>query len=298
MAQLQANGITLEYERSGPEHGEPLLLIQGVGMQLIRWPDVLCAQFAAAGFHVIRFDNRDAGLSTHLHDAAVPNLAAVQAVHQRGEHPALPYTLNDMADDTAALLDGLDIERAHVLGMSLGGMIAQALAIRHRARVASLNIFMSQSGNPDLPPSDAEKIRVLAKAAPDPMRDMEGYLRHSVDLNQTLGSPLYPIPEADLREFARQAALRAYNPAGALRQLAAGRGSADRRAQLRELDIPTLVVHGRADGLIPPEGGEDIARAIPGAWLLLVDGMGHDLPPQLFELFASNVIANCRRAAR
>ncbi len=298
MARLQANGITIEYERSGPENGEPLLLIQGVGAQLIRWPDALCARFAAAGFHVIRFDNRDAGLSTHMRDAPVPNLAAVQDAQRRGEQPALPYTLNDMADDTAALLDGLDIARTHVLGISLGGMIAQALAIRHRERVVSLNIFMSQSGNPDLPPSDEQKMRKLATAAPDPMRDLEGYLRHSVDLNQTLGSPLYPTPEVELREFARQAALRAYNPAGALRQLAAGRGSPDRRTQLGELGLPTLIVHGRADGLIPPESGEDIARSIPGAWLLMVDGMGHDLPPQLFELFASSVIANCHRATQ
>jgi pimeloyl-ACP methyl ester carboxylesterase len=201
-----------------------------------------------------------------------------------------------MAADAVGLLDVLDIGEAHVLGVSLGGMVAQLMAIEHRARVLSLAIFMSQSGNADLPPSRPEAMAILSKRAPDPREDREAYLRHQIELNRTLGSPRYPTPEDELRRFAELAAERSLNPAGAARQLAAARGAADRRPQLRGLSVPALVVHGVDDPLIPIESAADIARNIEGAWLLEVNGMGHDLPAKLFDLFVGAVNANCARA--
>jgi pimeloyl-ACP methyl ester carboxylesterase len=295
MGQVSANGITLEYELSGPAEGPVLLMIHGVGAQLIRWPQALCQAFERAGFRTLRFDNRDIGRSTHI-DAPVPDIAAVLEARRQGREPELPYTLSDMAADTVGLLDALGIARAHVLGVSLGGMVAQVMAIEHRERVRSIAIFMSQSGNPDLAPSKPEALAILSKRAPDPHEDREGYLRHQVELNRTLGSPDYPAPEAELRAFATLAAERAWNPEGPARQLAASRAAADRRPALRALSIPALVVHGVEDPLIPVEHGADIARAIKGAWLLELNGMGHDLPAELTDLFVSAVGANCARA--
>lgn len=296
MARVRANGIAVEYELSGPADGPVLMMIHGVGAQMIRWPPAFCERLERAGLRLLRFDNRDIGLSTHMDGAPVPDIAQVAEARRQGREPELPYTLSDMAADAVGLLDALGIARAHVLGVSLGGMVAQVLAIEHRARVRSLNIFMSQSGNPDLPPSRPEAMAILSKRAPDPREDREGYLRHQVELNRTLGSPDYPTPEAELRHFAALAADRAWNPAGPARQLAAARGSADRRPLLRALSVPALVVHGVEDPLLPVESGADIARAIKGAWLLEVGGMGHDLPEALFDLFVGAIRANCDRA--
>jgi pimeloyl-ACP methyl ester carboxylesterase len=295
MAQAQANGIRLEYELSGADDGPVLLMIHGVGAQLVRWPQPLCQAFERAGFRVLRFDNRDIGRSTHMNQAPVPDLAAVVEARRQGREPELPYTLSDMAADTVGLLDALGIARAHVLGVSLGGMVAQVMAIEHRARVRSLNLFMSQSGNPDLPGSEPEAMAILSKRAPDPQDDREGYLCHQVELNRSLGSPDYPAHETELRAFATLAAERAWNPAGPARQLAAARGAADRRPALGTLAVPALVVHGVEDPLIPVEHGADLARALKGAWLLEVNGMGHDLPAELTELFVAAVAANCAR---
>jgi len=295
MPRVASNGIDIEYECSGPADGEPILLIHGVGAQLVRWPQSLCEGLAAAGFQVIRFDNRDVGLSTHLDGAPVPNVVAAMAAMKRGETPELPYTLADMAADTVGLLDALGIASAHIVGVSLGGMIAQMLATEHRARVRSLAIVMSTSGNPDLPPSAPEALAALATPAPDPRVDEEAYLRHTVALNRTLGSPAYPVDEALLREVARRSARRAYDPAGAARQFAVSRCARDRRAALRTLDIPTLVIHGAADRLLPLAAGEDIANQIPKAWLLKIQGMGHDLPAELSDILVSTISANTRR---
>ena len=296
MPQVQSNGITLEYERSGPADGAPLLLIHGVGAQLVRWPQSLCDALAAAGFHLIRFDNRDVGLSTHMDGANVPDLTAMQGAVSRGETLNLPYTLTDMAADAAGLLDALDIAQAHILGVSLGGMIAQVLAIEHPDRVRSLAIVMSQTGHSALPPSDPTALAALASPAPDPRFDEDAYLAHSIALNRMLGSPAYPANETALRDFARAAAARAYDPAGAGRQLAASRGGPDRRASLRRLDVPMLVIPGADDPLVKLAGGQDIAAHIPKAWLLTIHGMGHDLPDELADVFTSAVAANARRA--
>jgi len=295
MPNVASNGIQLEYERLGPPNGETILLIHGVGAQLIRWPQNFCDRLVAAGFQVIRFDNRDVGLSTHMDGAPMPDLNAAVAAKQRGETPDLPYTLADMAADAAGLLDALNIASAHIVGVSLGGMIAQVLAIEHRTRVRSLAILMSHSGNSDLPPSDPLALTALATPAPDPRVDEEAYLQHSVRLNHTLGSPAYPVDEPVLREFARRAARRSYNPRGAARQLAASRCAPDRRQALRALDIPTLVIHGTEDRLIPVAAGVDIAGHIPKALLLTIEGMGHDLPEQLIDILVGTIGINTRR---
>ena len=298
MPRVASNGIYIEYERTGPADAPPLLLIHGVGAQLVRWPQSLCDGLEAAGFQVIRFDNRDVGLSTHMDGTPVPDLAAALAAKQRGENPALPYNLSDMAADTAGLLDALGLTSAHVVGVSLGGMIAQVLAIEHAARVRSVAIVMSQSGSPELPPSDPEALAVLATPAPDPRLDEQAYLRHSLALNRTLGSPAYPADAAVLRELARQSWRRSYDPAGAARQFVVGRCAPDRRDSLRTLEIPTLVIHGAADPLFPPAAGEDLACCIPKAWLLAIQGMGHDLPDELSDILVSAIGANARRAVK
>lgn len=296
MARARANGICLEYEIDGPEDAPVLLMIHGVGAQLIRWPPDLCRALVEAGFRILRFDQRDSGLSTHMDEAPVPDIAKVLEARSRGEDPDLPYTLHDLAEDAIGLLDALEIGSAHVLGVSLGGMVAQVMAIEHASRIESLAIFMSQSGNPAIPPSRPDALAILSKPAPDPVREREAYLQHQVERNRVLGSPAYPVPEPELRRYAILAAERAWNPRGPARQLAAGRGSADRRAQLRNLRLPVLVLHGADDPLIPVAAGEDIADNIDKSWFVKVDGMGHDLPAELFGLFVSAITANARRA--
>ena len=298
MAQVRANGNCLEYEIDGPAEAPVLLMIHGVGAQLIRWPPDLCRALVEAGFRILRFDPRDIGLSSRMDHAPVPDLAEVIAARARGEEPDLPYTLHDLAADAVGLLDALGIRSAHVLGVSLGGMVAQVMAIEHPSRVESLAIMMSQSGNPDVPPSRPEALAIMTRPTPDPVREHRAYLDHQVERNRVLGSPAYPVPEAELRHYAAQAAERAWNPAGTARQLAAGRGSADRRAMLRQLRIPALVLHGADDPLIPVAAGEDIADSIEKSWFVKVDGMGHDLPAELFGLFVSAIAANARRAAQ
>ena len=298
MAKAHANAITLEYELSGPADGVPLLLIHGVGAQLIRWPQSLLDALAAAGFRVLRYDSRDIGLSTHMTEAGMPDLAAVMAARKAGREPDLAYTLADLADDAAGLLAALDITAAHVVGVSLGGMVAQQLAIAHPQRVLSMVSIMSHNGNPELPGPNPDALAKLSAVAPDPSVDHAAYLAHQVSLNQALGSPLYPTPEEDLRRMAGQVADRAYYPIGSARQMAAGRGSPDRREALRRVTCPTLVIHGSDDPLMPPICGQDTADSVPNAWFLRINGMGHDLPDQLTDVFVASIAANCARAGK
>jgi pimeloyl-ACP methyl ester carboxylesterase len=298
MPRVRTNGIEIEYETSGPPDGPVLLMIHGLGAQLVRWPRALCDGLMQAGFRIVVFDNRDVGLSTHMPDDAVPDFAAIDAARREGRPIEIPYTLSDMAADTAGLLDALGIEAAHIFGVSLGGMIAQLLAIEHPSRVLSLAIMMSQTGNPDLPPSDPVAMAILSKPAPDPAVDREAYIAGQVEMNRAIGSPGYCTPEAELRGFAEAAADRAYNPLGSARQLAASRAAPDRRKALQGLAVPTVVIHGADDILVPVEGGEDIARNIQGSWLLKIRGMGHDLPQQLFPLFIANIHANAERCGK
>jgi pimeloyl-ACP methyl ester carboxylesterase len=198
-----------------------------------------------------------------------------------------------MAADAAGLLDALDIERAHVLGVSLGGQVAQALATEHPGRVRSLAVMMTSAGNPDAPPPSATALAPLAAlAAP---RTEDAVVQNAVAMARAIGSPAYPVEEAQIRERALAVARRAYNPAGAARHAAAGRGAPDRRPALRALAVPTLVIHGACDPLVPPACGRDVADNVRGALMLSIDGMGHDMPAQLFDIFVSAIAANARR---
>ncbi|MGL4287197.1 MAG: alpha/beta fold hydrolase [Phreatobacter sp.] len=298
MTKVRANDIAIEYDSFGPNDAETMLLISGLGVQMIRWAVPFCEALAARGYRVIRFDNRDAGLSTHLDGAPVPELMVVARAVARGARPNVPYSLHDMADDAAGLLDALDIERAHVIGRSMGGMIAQLMASEHPDRVLSLTSIMSSTGNPGLPPAASEAVAALTRRAPDPSGDEEGFLAHAIGLARVIASPGYPFDETAQRAQALAELRRASNPAGFGRQIAAIAATGDRRARLNTITVPTLVVHGAADKLVPAAAGRDTAENIPGAELKVIDGMGHDLPPELYETVISAIVANARRACR
>ena len=281
MAEVQANEITITYDEFGAKDASPLLLIMGLGAQMTRWPPALCEAIAARGFHVIRFDNRDVGLSTHFVEAGIPDMAAVASAVREGKPAPVPYTLSDMAADAAGLLDALGIARAHIVGASMGGMIAQLVAAEHPQKTLSLTSIMSNTGNPDTPRATAEAMAVLTNRPPHPS-DEEAYLKHTVASARVTGSPAYPADEAVLRANALADVKRCYEPTGFARQMAAVTASGDRRAKLKTITAPTVVVHGEADPLVPVEGGRDTAANIPGAELVVLPGMGHDLPVALY----------------
>lgn len=276
MASLQANGIEIEYEEFGNAEGRPLLLIMGLGAQMTLWDEEFCEMLSDRGHWVIRFDNRDVGLSTKFEQAGVPDVAEVVAALQKQEPTKAPYLLSDMADDAAGLLDALGIESAHIVGASMGGMIAQAFAIEHPRRALSLTSIMATTGHPELPPATPEAMAVLT--AP-PTTDRAENIERSVASSRVIGSPGFPRDEARIRERAGRSFDRCFYPEGTARQMAAVVASGSRREALAELSIPTLVIHGKADLLVPSEGGLDTHAAIPGAQLMLIEGMGHDLPP-------------------
>ena len=281
------NGIELAYQQAGEPGAAPLLLIMGLGSQMIAWPDGLCAQLAGRGFRPIRFDNRDAGRSTWLSDAGVPSLTHDAA----GDTTRVPYTLDDMAADAAGLLDHLGIERAHVVGASMGGMIGQTLAIRNPERVASLCSIMATTGAPGVGEATHEAREVLMTRPPG---DREAYVEFALRSRRVIGSP--DLDEGFVRAVAARAHDRGLNPEGTQRQLAAIIASGDRTAALQRLDVPAVVVHGELDPLIGSSGGRATAAAIPGADLILIPGMGHDQPRSAWERIAGAIEENARRA--
>ena len=296
MPQATANGITLEYDIHGPAAGEPLLLIMGLGAQMTRWPVPFVELLAARGLKVIRFDNRDVGLSEKIEAGGVPDLVKVIGALMQGQAPDVPYLLDDMAADAVGLLDALGIARAHIVGASLGGMVAQLVAADYADRVLSLTSIMSTTGNRELPPAKPEAIAVLNNRGPDPLADLEGYLAHSVTGARAIGSPGYPQSEASLRESSLNSFRRSYYPPGFARQYAAAAASADRRPKLAGVTAPTVVIHGDADPLVPVEGGHDTAANIPGSELRLVAGMGHDFPPELYGEIAEGILRAVERS--
>jgi pimeloyl-ACP methyl ester carboxylesterase len=298
MPKLRVNQIVIEYDSFGSEDAEPMLLISGLGTQMIRWSVPFCRALASQGYRVIRFDNRDAGLSTHLNEAPVPDLAYVAAARARGEAPNVPYTLCDMAGDTIGVLDGLSIEQAHLVGRSMGGMIAQLVASEHPHRTLSLTSIMSGSGNPENPPAAAEVMALLTSRAPHPSEDQAGFLAHRMALSRLISGRGYPFDEAAQRIETLAEVSRAYDPAGFGRQIAAIAATGDCRSLLSKIDVPTLVVHGSDDPLIPLEAGKDTAANIRGAELLVVQGMGHEIPSPLYETVAAAIVDNARRANR
>lgn len=288
---IRANGVELEVEIHGPASGEPLLLVMGLGMQLVGWHEGLVAQFVDAGFRVIRFDNRDIGLSQGFDELGVPNLALAAARQVLGLPLAPPpYALADMADDAAGLLDALGIASAHVCGASMGGMIAQLMALRHPRKVRSLTLIMTTSGSRRLPrPSLRVQRSMLARPARS--AEMDSLLAHYRSLYALIGSPAYSPKPAAFEARLRASLTRAYRPQGTARQMMAILAAPDRSPALPRIALPTLVIHGAADPLVPPAAGQDLARKIPGAQLDMVDGMGHDLPAPLWPRFAAGVAA-------
>jgi pimeloyl-ACP methyl ester carboxylesterase len=284
----QANGIEIVYETIGDPSDPPLLLVMGLGMQLIHWDRELCEELAGRGFRVIRFDNRDAGRSTKI-DAPVPSMWRVLA----GRRVRAPYLLDDMAEDAFGLLDHLGIDAAHVVGASLGGMIAQTMAIRRPERVLSLTSVMSTTGERRAGRPKLRVWGVLARRAP---RDKDEYVAYFLRIFRLIGSKGFASDEDRLRELAAASYERGHHPAGTGRQLAAIVASGDRTEKLRGLRTPTTVVHGRADPLVPFRGGRATARAIPGARLLAIPGMGHDLPRELWPQLIDAVVETAARA--
>ncbi|MGE5616664.1 MAG: alpha/beta fold hydrolase [Bacillota bacterium] len=293
MPSVRANGITLEYESMGDPRDPAMVLIMGLGVQMILWPDAFCELLAARGFHVLRFDNRDAGLSSSMDHLGTPRLWLEYAKYMLHVPVNAPYRIDDMARDTVGFLDALAIERAHVVGASMGGMIAQNMAADFPARVASLTSIMSTTGSRKLPPPERRALRALMQP-PARAGDIEGATRRFMNVLRAIGSQTYPPDEAELRAFCERHARRAQNPAGQIRQLVAIAASGDRTATVRNIRVPTLVIHGDEDPLLRPACGIATARAIEegggDVTLEIVKGMGHDLPvplqPRLADLVA------------
>jgi len=291
MPKAQANGVELEYEVVGDPAARPLLLVQGLGAQLVSIEERFCAELAARGFKVIRFDNRDVGLSTRLDGAGTPDLAAIWA----GDHSSLAYTLDDLADDAAGLLDAVGVRRAHVAGISLGGMIAQLLAIRHPEKVLSLASIMSTTGDRRVGQPSAEGAGVLFTPMP---AERDRYLEQAVaNARLALTGSAFPFDPDAIRRVAARGYDRAYDPGGVGRQLAAALAATDRTEALRSLRVPTLVVHGDVDRLVGVSGGEATAAAVPSARLLRIPGLGHELPPGAWPTVADAIADNASRAS-
>lgn len=287
----KANGIEIEYDEHGAAGDPVILLIMGLSAQMTAWEDGFVAELAGKGFRVVRFDNRDIGLSSWLDDAGTPDLAGAMAT---GQMPAPAYTLADMAADAAGLLDALGVERAHIVGASMGGMIAQTFAIAYPERTLSLTSIFSTTGDPAVGQPHGDVAQALFLTAPPEGRD--AVIEAGVAGSRLIGSPGFPFDEAKVRARTAAAYDRAYHPAGVLRQTLAILHQPDRTADLRRLSVPTLVVHGDADPLVDPSGGQATAAAVPGAEMWTVPGMGHDLPEAIWGELADRIAANCRRA--
>ena len=285
-------GIEIFYEDHGDPAHEVILLVMGLGAQMTLWPDELVEALVGEGFRVIRYDNRDIGLSQKMDGARAPSLP-MQVLRRKLGFPAkVPYTLADMARDGIGVLDALEIGAAHVVGASMGGMIAQLMAVHHPDRLLSLTSIMSTTGNPKLPP--AEKNAMNALIAPLKGMDEETLVEHGLNIARNIGSPGYPFDPEQQRAKVLRNVRRSVYPAGPPRQLAAIIDDGDRRARLAQVRVPTLVLHGEDDPLIKLPAAEDTARAIPGARLVTIPGWGHDIPVPLVPRVAGEIAAHAR----
>ncbi len=275
MAKLRANGIELEVEVTGPPQGIPMLIVNGYASQMTSWPDEFHQAFSTQGFRVIRFDNRDVGL-TQKFDGIIPDMRAVAKAMAEGSKPDVPYTLNDMADDAVAMLDELGIQSAHISGASMGGMIAQLIALRHPHKTRSLISLMSTTSDPALPRSDPRAQEALMSKAPS--EDKDAVVEHAVKTRLVIASPGFPEDQSAVRARFAMNYDRSYYPEGAIRQWAAVMASPPRTEMLKTLNCPTLVIHGDADILIKPEAGHHTAACVPGAELKIIEGWGHNMP--------------------
>jgi pimeloyl-ACP methyl ester carboxylesterase len=288
MASAHVNGIDLEYVTEGDPSNPALLLVMGLGAQLIAWPDEFVTALADRGFFVIRYDNRDCGLSTKLD--GLPDVAALFG----GDTSSAPYFIEDMADDGVALLDELGIERAHVVGASMGGMITQAMVINHAERFLSACSIMSTTGDRSVGQPTPDALVALLRP---PATNREEAIAGSLAGAQVIGSPGYPVELEDLERRAGAAYDRSYCPEGTVRQLASILAAKDRTEGLGQVHMPFLVIHGEADPLVQPDGGEATAAAVPGSTLLLIPGMAHDLPDALHSTIIEAIVNNTALAS-
>ena len=275
MASVIANDILIEYDTFGEPGGRPLLLVMGLGAQMTRWRKEFCELLAAQGHYVIRFDNRDVGLSQKFDTAGLPDMGRILAQAAAGETVSAAYSLSDMANDAAALLTALDIPTAHVCGASLGGMVVQVMALEHGSRLRSMTSVMSTTGDPTLPKATPEAMAALMSPAGN---SLEAVLDRAVRNAAVIGGPGFPAPEAEIRALAKSDYERCFYPQGVARQMAAVAATGNRRPRLEKLVMPTLVIHGEDDPLVPLSGGLDTHAAIPGASLKVFEKMGHNLP--------------------
>ncbi|WP_419813481.1 alpha/beta fold hydrolase [Bacterioplanoides sp.] len=297
MTQFQTpDGIQLVYETFGLSQHPAVILIMGLGAQMRVWPDELCQRLAGAGYYVVRFDNRDVGDSTHLNDQGSPSLLKTWLQQKMQRQADVPYTLHDMSRDVLALLDQLQLDNAHLIGASMGGMIAQILAATKRKRVRSLTSIMSAGRAPGLPDPNLKVLLQLAKR-PTPF-NREASVRYTMRMNRLIGSPAYPMDEMELRQLAETSFDRAGSPCGFKRQLVAITAAGDRRHLLQKIKVPTLVIHGSDDPLIPARMGADTAAAIRKAKLKIIQGMGHDLPPALVPKLSKMLIKHLNKSER
>lgn len=293
-ATAEVNGLRLEYDAFG-EPGDPtVVLVMGLAAQMVAWDEEFCCRLASRGFRVIRFDNRDIGRSTWLDHEPVPGVVALRRSLRRGEPVTVPYLLTDMAADVVGLMDALGIASAHLVGVSMGGMIAQTVAIRAPQRVRTLTSIMSNTGDPDLP---RPHWRALGAMLVPSRGDREGYLRRAVLVWRILTGPEVAVDLRRTRVQSETAYGRGVHPAGAARQLAAILASPPRSADLRAVRVPTLVIHGDVDWLVPVEGGRRTAEVIPGAELEIIRGMGHAMSPPLWERIIDRIAALAARAS-
>ena len=285
-------GIEIFYEDHGKPENEAILLVMGLGAQLTLWPDELVDALVGEGFRVIRYDNRDIGLSQKMEGARAPSLAT-QVLRKKFGWPAkVPYTLTDMAHDGIGLLDALEIDTAHVVGASMGGMIAQLMAVHHGPRLRSLTSIMSTTGNGKLP--QAEKHAMDALIAPLAAMDEETLVAHGLNIARNIGSPGFPFDPQQQREKVLKNVRRSVYPAGLPRQLAAIIDDGCRRSRLADVRVPTLVLHGEDDPLVKLAAGEDTAASIPGARLVTIPGWGHDIPMPLIDRIAGEIVTHAR----
>jgi pimeloyl-ACP methyl ester carboxylesterase len=292
---ISANGVTIEVEDHGSPQGEPLLLIMGLGMQLVAWHEDFVESLVQRGFRVIRFDNRDIGLSENFDRFGAPRLGLDALKFALGLRVSSPYTLADMAADSVGVLDALGIPKAHICGASMGGMIAQQIGVRHPDRVKSLTLMMTSTGARKLP-GPSLKVRSALMARPKNPTDIESVIAHYVALYELIGSPGFRPADGYVRSRLQISVRRSYRPAGTARQMVAIAADGDRSPLVAQIRLPTQVIHGNADPLVPVAAGHDLAAKIPGAELDVIDGMGHDLPVALWPRFVAGIASAAGRA--
>ena len=292
MARTKANGIEIEYETAGASSDPALLLVMGLGAQLTIWPDAFLEGLAKQGFFVIRYDNRDTGLSTDFGSWGVPNIADAFQKLMSGKKVDTPYLVKDMAADAIGLLDALGIDKAHMVGASMGGMIVQTVAALWPERTRSMVSIMSTSGRPGLPPGKPEALAMLTAQPEGPSREQR--VKYGIKLRQTIAGAGYPPAEAELRTFVEKNVDRRWYPEGGARQYLSIIASGDRVEMLKKIKVPTLVLHGEDDPLLPVECGRDVARLVPAAEIQTYPGWGHDFPKGMIPTVIERIVTFCK----